>query len=227
MACLTSVFYGRQFRSALTLLPRHWHPSSYLALVLSGSYEEAGDRGRYQVGPGDVVMHGAFEAHLNRYHARGSEVLCLALPRHAEPSTAVMRMGDPDRVVRLAERDPREAVRFLLAHAELQHGRMPDWPDQLAQDLAHDPGLRLQEWARRHHLAEATVSRGFRQVFGIPPSAYRAQLRGRIAWQKVVSCGEPLALIATDSGFFDQAHMTRTVRAVTSRSPGAWRKQIK
>jgi hypothetical protein len=74
------------------------------------------------IGPGDVVMHGAFEAHLNRYHARGSEVLCLALPRHAEPSTAVMRMGDPDRVVRLAERDPREAVRFLVAHAEPQHG---------------------------------------------------------------------------------------------------------
>jgi AraC-like DNA-binding protein len=227
MACLTSVFYGRQFRSAFTLLPRHRHPSSYLALVLSGGYEEAGDRGRRQVGPGDVVMHGAFEAHLNRYHARGSEVLCLALPRRMEPGTAVMRVPDSDRVVRLAERDPKEAVRFLLTNAEPSPGCLLDWPDELARELARDPQLRLQDWARRHCLADATVSRGFRQVFGITPSAFRAQLRGRIAWQRVLGCGEPLAFIATDSGFFDQAHMTRTVRALTGRPPGAWRQPVK
>jgi AraC-like DNA-binding protein len=144
-----------------------------------------------------------------------------------EPGTAVMRVPDSDRVVRLAERDPKEAVRFLLTNAEPSPGCLLDWPDELARELARDPQLRLQDWARRHCLADATVSRGFRQVFGITPSAFRAQLRGRIAWQRVLGCGEPLAFIATDSGFFDQAHMTRTVRALTGRPPGAWRQPVK
>jgi len=52
-------------------LARHVHAGSYAALVLSGRYEEAGDHGRFQVQVGDVVFHGRFEAHLNRFPAAG------------------------------------------------------------------------------------------------------------------------------------------------------------
>lgn len=58
---------------------------SYLALVLSGGYEEAGGRGLYRVKAGDEMMHGGFEAHLNRYAATGSGVLNLPLPAWVEP----------------------------------------------------------------------------------------------------------------------------------------------
>jgi C-terminal processing protease CtpA/Prc len=43
MNCCSPVVVGRQRRSALTVLQRHRHAESYLALVLSGGYEEAGD----------------------------------------------------------------------------------------------------------------------------------------------------------------------------------------
>ena len=64
MSAFDPVFYGRQRRRGLTVLSRHRHEASYAALVISGGYEEAGDRGRQRARAGDVVIHGAFEAHL-------------------------------------------------------------------------------------------------------------------------------------------------------------------
>src|SRR5580658_7033487 len=115
MSRFCPTFFGRQYRGAYTVLPRHRHQHSYLALVVSGGYEEAGDRGRRQVCAGDVVIHGGFEAHLNRYNKKGADVLNLPLPTLMEPAAPFMRAPDPDTAVRLAERDPQGALEFLLA----------------------------------------------------------------------------------------------------------------
>ena len=115
MSCLSPVFFTRQYRQGHTFLGRHRHADSYVAIVLSGGYEEAGDRGSNRVRAGDVVMHGGYEAHLNRYDAKGAEVLNLALPWWFEPHTAVMRLADPDEVVRVAESDPKRATMMVLA----------------------------------------------------------------------------------------------------------------
>lgn len=82
------------------------------------------------------MMHGGFEAHLNRYAAAASEVLNLPLPAWAEPETPQMQVADPDVVVRLAERDPLEAASFLLATAIPCRPDAPDWPEELAAALA-------------------------------------------------------------------------------------------
>jgi AraC-like DNA-binding protein len=226
MVCMDPVPFGRQ-RLRTSAGVRHRHEGSYLALVIAGGYEEAGDRGRHHVSAGDVVMHGGFEAHLNRYDCSRSEVLNIALPAWMEPDYAVMRIDDPDMAVRLAERDPHEAAAFLAFAMKPGKMRMADWPDELATALIADPNLRLQEWARLRGLADATVSRGFRRVFGVSPSAYRAQVRGRQAWRRVVEGAQPLVSVALDCGFSDQAHMTRTIGALTGRSPSKWRGQVK
>jgi AraC-like DNA-binding protein len=217
--------------SGFTVLPRHRHRVSYLALVLSGGYEEAGDRGRLHAQAGDAVFHGGYEAHLNRYDADGAEVLNLALPQWMEPQSALMRADDPDLAARLAERDPREAVSYLMSTmiprmtVVPQDGKLTDWPDELAMDLASNPSLQLRDWAFRRGLAKETISRGFRQVYGVSPSAYRAQIRTRIAWRQTLQGTEALSHVAFETGFSDQAHMTRMVQLLTGRTPGAWRKQ--
>lgn len=202
-----------------------------MALVLSGGYEEAGDRGSLRVRSGDIVIHGAYEAHLNRYDADGSEVLNLALPWCFESPTPVMRIKDPDAVVRTAERDPQEAATMALSLMQPVRPdgteRSPDWPQELAAALRSDPNLRLSDWAYKHYLAEETVSRGFQKVFGISPSAYRAQHRATRAWRMIVAGRDNLSEIAALTGFCDQAHMTRGVRAVTGKAPGEWRRHIK
>jgi len=226
-SCFSPVPCQLQHQHGAKLVPRHRHDASYLALVLSGSHEEAGDRGRFQVSAGGIVVHGAFEAHLNRYLSASSLILNISLHTWQEPAAALMQIDDPDRAARLAERDPRAAAAFVLSTMRAAPLPMADWPDQLAAALAQDPHLRLQSWARAHGLADATVSRGFRKVFGVSPSAYRAQLRGRLAWRRIVAGEQCLPDIAIDCGFADQSHMTRTVCAVTGRPPGAWRNEVK
>ena len=39
-------------------LPRHRHAEGYVAVVIAGGYEEAGDTGRRRVSAGDVVDEG-------------------------------------------------------------------------------------------------------------------------------------------------------------------------
>ncbi|HEV2268101.1 MAG TPA: AraC family transcriptional regulator [Steroidobacteraceae bacterium] len=216
--------FGRQYRPGLTVLPRHRHGAAYAALVTKGAYEEAGDAGRFCVGAGDVLLHAEFEAHINRYGNQGAEVASFKLPQGAQPVQAWMRVADPDAIIRLAERNVTAATALLLASLAAVRCRHSDWPEDLALALRRDPALSLGEWARERGLAAATVSRGFKHVFGVSPHAYRAQMKARLAWRALVQGRAPLATVAMEAGFSDQAHMTRTVHAVTGLTPGAWRK---
>jgi AraC-like DNA-binding protein len=224
---LTPVCFGREYRGGSTELPRHRHEHAYLSLVLKGSVEEAGDRGRYRVRAGQVLVHAPFEGHRNLYPGQGAEVINLALDWRTEPDTAVMVAADPDRVVRLAERDPREAAAFLFGTSTPLPGTAGDWQEELARAIALDPGVQLHVWAEEHHLADATVSRGFRQVFGISPSGYRAQVRARLAFRQISSGECSLSAIAAHCGFCDQAHMSHAIQAMTGRTPSAWRRIVK
>jgi AraC-like DNA-binding protein len=217
---------GRESRPPGECLERHRHAGAYVAVVLSGSYEECGSRGRHRVAGGDVLLHDAFDTHLDRFGRCGAHIVNLVDPLLTAPF-AIGRIGDPDAIARAAERDP------VLAHAQLREQlrerpcSLQDWPDLLARDLLHDPGCRLDHWAQRHGLAGETVSRGFGKVFGITPAGFRAEARARRAFGLVRQGDTGLAQIAAAAGFADQAHMSRAVRALTGLPPGAWRRSIR
>jgi AraC-like DNA-binding protein len=219
-----AVPFGRLRRSKRIFLPRHQHPHGYATLVLAGGFEETGDRGRFRVRAGDILLHEAFESHLDRCGPRDSEVLNLGPVCFVEPFSVVMQVADPDSIARLAERSPQEALELLLGIMRPSNRAESDWPDQLAEALQCDPHLALHDWARTHNLSDATVSRGFEKVYGISPSGYRAQCKARLAWRGSVKGSEPFPALALDSGFSDQAHMTRGVRALTGKTPGVWRR---
>jgi len=207
-------------------LPRHRHASGYMTLVVAGGYDEAGDVGRFRVRPGDLLVHRPFEAHCNAFSRRSAEVI--NLPLVDLPHLASLnRVADPDLIARLAERDPAAAARVAAAGAAPLAGE-DDWPDALAAELRGRPDLfRIGLWARQRGLAPASVSRGFRRLFGITPERYRAEARARLAWTCIVRTAQPLAAIACDLGFADQPHMTRCVRAVTGQPPARWRDRVK
>lgn len=200
-------------------LPRHRHADGYVAVVLAGTYEEAGDRGRRRLGAGDVVVHRPWEAHLNRT-ARGAQVLNLPLP--AAKLAAFGRVDDLDGLVRMAARDPRIAADALAEAFAAHDAAAADWPDRLAAALAAGDQACLGVWAGAFGISAEHLSRGFRQVFGVSPQRYRLEARARAALAELTS-GRGLAELSAAHGFADQAHMTRTVRAVTGRPPGAWR----
>ncbi len=204
-------------------LPRHRHGHGYAAVVLAGAYEEAGDSGRRWVEAGHVIVHQAFEAHLNRTPPAGALVLNLPLPDAHLP--AFGWVTDPDAIAQAAERDLFEASALLMDQHRpaMAPAAARDWPDLLAADLAVTP-VRLGDWAREHGLSAEHVARGFRRVFGTTPVAYGREIRARAALQASLTGLRPLAEIAQDTGFSDQAHMTRAVVALTGRPPGAWRR---
>jgi AraC family transcriptional regulator len=70
-------------------------------------------------------------------------------------------------------------------------------------------------------LHPAHLVRVFRDAFGLPPHAFRRQLRIQRAQQLIVE-GRPLAEVAATVGFTDQSHMTRLFRSHLGVTPRAY-----
>ena len=215
--------YGRE-HCAAGALPRHRHGFGYICVVLKGSFLEAGDAGRFRVRPGDVLVHRPFEAHLDLFAPAGAEVLNLPLPQDA--ASGRFLAADLDAIAQLAERQPLAAAAAALAGAGATAGE-EDWPDLLAAAMRGGRRFSLGGWAADHGLSPATISRGFRKAYGTTPARYAAELRARRAWEAVRTRPQPLAELALDHGFADQAHMSRAVRALTGAPPVRWRGQVK
>jgi hypothetical protein len=80
------------------VLGRHSHEEAYAAMVLSGSYEEAGDQGRFQAEAGDVVLHDSFEAHLDRFPPSGAVILNVRLAAGPSFAPALHKETEPNRL---------------------------------------------------------------------------------------------------------------------------------
>lgn len=202
---------------------RHCHRHGFAAVILSGGYLEAGDEGRWTVGPGDVLVHRAFESHLNSFARGGTDVLILPLKADND-AVLTGTVDDPDLLVRIAERDEAAAVEAFLAMLRPKTAGAEDWPDLLARALREEPELSLTDWAEGVGLRPESVSRGFRQAYGLTPRTYRLVVRARRAFQDLLRTEVSLAEVAAQTGFADQAHMTRAVVQLTGRPPGWWRK---
>ena len=206
-------------------IERHTHAHPYAAVVLSGSYEEAGESGRWLVSAGDVLIHPAFSAHCDRITQRSTRVLDIPLPLGSLPLTGRGRISDPDALARIAERDPQTAEHFLLAQLRPADQGALELPDQLAAMLSSaTPPKSIAHWAAQHGIARETLSRQFRALYEVSAARYRVEARARRAWTTLVSSGVPIASLAQACGYADQAHLTRDVIALTGRTPGAWRR---
>jgi AraC-like DNA-binding protein len=207
-----------------SLLARHRHTEGYIAVVVSGAYVEAGDAGRYHLTAGSAVFHRRFEAHADQFARKGAVVLNLPLPSTL-PGGPVGLLRDLDAVVRTAERDPLAAAELVISSLAGAADAQADWPDLLAAALRRDSTLRLADWAEDAGLAAETVARGFKRAYGVSPKRYRAEVRSLQAWRMIPGSPLPLAQLAVELGFTDQAHMTRDVVSLTGWTPAALRRR--
>jgi AraC-like DNA-binding protein len=92
--------------------------------------------------------------------------------------------------------------------------------DYLVENYASDIGL--EELAAVAGLSRAHLIRAFRRKFHVTPHAFLTDLRIRAARRRLQR-GDPLAEIAFDCGFSDQAHFTRHFKARTGLTPGQYR----
>ncbi|HSV20456.1 MAG TPA: AraC family transcriptional regulator [Casimicrobiaceae bacterium] len=204
------------------VLARHQHAHGFAAVVLTGRYAEAGDTGCHRVEAGDVLVHRAFESHVDRFDDAGADVLVVPLPAGWN-GPVLGRVADADAVARTAERNEGAVARLLASATTPRASPVQDWPDLLARALRDDPGLSLGAWAAARRLHAGSLSRGFRQVFGCTPARFRLVARAHLAVRALQQTPAPLGDIASACGFADQAHMTRAVRALCGTPPAGLR----
>jgi AraC-like DNA-binding protein len=208
-------------------LPRHRHLRAYATVVLVGSFEESGYNGRIHATAGDVLIHPALDCHGNQLVSAGVKLIRLSWP-DATGIGGLYHLEDVDELARVAEKDVMEAThlleRALREKCLPARGQKNDWPDLLLADLAKRASTEIGVWAEVNGLARETVSRGFAAAYGIAPSVLRAELRARSAWLRITRSSERLCRIAAETGFADQAHMTRWIHRITGAPPAGWRR---
>ena len=213
-------------------LSRHRHPYPYAAVVLAGAYREAGSGGRFRVRSGEVMFHDAFEAHLNSVEPAGAVILNIPMSTHMPMSPRVaggahFSVADVDALAAMAERDLFAAAQELLDSLVELPAPAGDWPDLLAADLRRNAVPCLADWSASHGLTPHSLSRGFRAAFGVTPKRFGLECKAHAALRRIRVCGDSLCSIAMDSGFSDQAHMTRTVADITGSPPSRWQTPLR
>jgi AraC-like DNA-binding protein len=105
-----------------------------------------------------------------------------------------------------------------------------DPPDPLiiaaTQWLARHPEGRIEDLARLMDVGARRLRRRFAAAVGYGPKTFQRVLRLQRALTLAGGNARPraslsLAMIAAEAGYADQAHMSRELRALTGRSPGA------
>jgi AraC-like DNA-binding protein len=208
-------------------LPRHRHLRAYATVVLAGAFEESGYNGRIHATAGDVLIHSALDCHGNQIVSAGVKLVRLEWADDGGIG-GLYHLDDVDELAKTAEKDLIEATdllkRALREKRVPSHGKKKDWPDLLLSDLARNVSTEIGIWAELNGLARETVSRGFTAAYGIAPSVLRAELRARAAWLRITRGSEHLSRIAVETGFADQAHMTRWIHRITGAPPAVWRR---
>jgi AraC-like DNA-binding protein len=170
--------------------------------------EFPGDRPTMPEFGGDVVRDREVAARLRRFHrlseppgssglereAQLAEALVLLVGRHAAPPRAPRPPGREPRAVRLSRA-------YLEEHAE-EH-------------------VTLGALARFAGLSPFHLCRVFREAVGMTPHAYQTQVRVRRA-KSLLRAGLPIALVAAEAGFYDQAHLTRHFKRIVGLTPGRY-----
>jgi AraC-like DNA-binding protein len=207
-------------------LPRHRHLSAYATVVLAGTMVEAGFAGRIEARAGDVLIHPKLDCHVNPKVLPGVRLVRLSWSDEVVNS-GLYHIDDLDHLAVTAEKSPVDAEQLLSELLRKCPAKSPrvhnDWPDLLAGELLIDVSIKIGDWARTHDLAPETVSRGFSMAYGVAPEVYKAESRTRTAWLRIADGEDDLSAIAAETGFADQAHMTRWIRRTTGAPPGAWR----
>ncbi|MGS0893483.1 AraC family transcriptional regulator [Burkholderia stagnalis] len=136
-------------------------------------------------------------------------------PRPYDPLAAETAMLDAlsTLIVRHADAHPRPAP---LAADE---SRVDAMRERLAADLTGT--VTLDEIARAAGLSPFHAARLFTRAIGMPPHAWRNQLRLQRALAPL-RAGVPVADVAAASGFVDQSHFTRHFKRMFGVPPGRW-----
>ncbi len=212
--------------------PPHRHRQVQLSLLLAGSYVEESDQGRaHSDGPGFSHKPGGFE-HQNRFGDAGALILSLNRDETPTPDRYFVARG-PERLfgpaLRRMANDERafEALAGGVAAGPPSVAAPPSpWLTEAHNRLLAESSLSICALARTFGLHRVHFARLFREAFAQSPTAARQNRRVARAIDRILRSETPLAGIAGDEGFADQAHLSRVISQATGWSPGRLRRRF-
>jgi AraC family transcriptional regulator len=232
-------------------IPWHSHQWPYFTFVLRGAYTEQCPGRAFDIGEGDVVLHGTGESHADRMHRTDSHLLNLEFTqpwidrvaasggcldaRITAKGGYLLQLGA--RLHRELWREDRlaalciEAIALELV-AEISRTRSPGpsrprWLERSLEYLqAHfREVLTLAQVAAAAEVHQVHLARDFRRRQGMTVGDYIRTLRIDWACRELVATERPIVEIAIDAGFCDHSHMTRVFRRHTGLTPTEFRAQ--
>jgi AraC-like DNA-binding protein len=102
-----------------------------------------------------------------------------------------------------------------------------DAPFAAAVDFVHEhyaEGLRMEQLAALAGVSLGQFERRMKKVFHLSPGQYVMKVRIQAAAELLAQGDQPIAAIADEAGFCDQAALSRHFKQVTGLSPAAYRR---
>jgi AraC family transcriptional regulator len=138
-------------------------------------------------------------------HAAMLDTLARQLVIHLLRSHLTVRKSDQIELSRAGPVDRR-----LRRAIEFMH-------DNFARELA------LEEIAAAAYLSEYHFGRLFKQITGVTPHVYLANLRLERARSLLAETGLPISEVASMVGYHSQSHFTKVFKSITGVTPGTYR----
>lgn len=231
-------------------MAEHVHGEPSLCILISGAYEEniCGRHDAYLAG--NLSFCPAHEPHSQSIGRTGAAKLLLNPTRsgmellsahaHLDDAPAIrteavamigrrmvaeMSIDDPFSGISL-EGLGYELVAIFARSIAQQHDTPARWLREACDHMkAHAHEARsLGEIAAAAGCDPVRLSRGFRRAYGYGIGEHQRKLRVAAASELLRASTMPLAEIAQACGFYDQAHLTRSFKAVVGCTPAVFRK---
>lgn len=231
--------------------PVHSHQQACFSLVLSGASSQTVGRKIRERTPKTMLFYSVDESHCESFGNTGSRIFSIEmgaewsekLVEHSSMrrDSAVFEGGLLGWLTSRLYREFYSSDEFttlaieglaleIMAEAcrrkpdALSH-RSPRWLVR-AKDLVHSrffEHLSLSDISSRVGVHPVYLASTFRKTFGCTIGEYVRKQRVEFAINELISSDTPLAQIAVDAGFANQAHFTRVFKRQTGMTPGEYR----
>ena len=242
--------FASRYRPGL-VLPKHVHDRTCIGYVIEGQCEEQISGGVMDLSQHKMFFRPAGEIHANRAGSNGFRCLIAevtdgwldrirdygTLPsqpccfHNADISWLSMRLYQECRLGQIASPLAIEGLMLEIAAGFVReqradgHRDSPVWLKR-AREALHEhchEAVHLSVVAGWVGIHPVHLAREFRKHEGCTVGQYVRKLRVESASRKLTESDLPLAVIALEVGFANQAHLCRTFKLVTGISPARYR----
>lgn len=211
-------------------LSTHAHDQDGISVILQGQAVEEAEHRCTVAQAGWTAARPYGVRHSNRFGPRGAVVLAIVPDRQTFGGLLRRwRWSDSPIAYRAGLRlfaHGGEALTELLAELTPDEGRRGDVQLAMrARRILDDPAgtISVAQLARDLDLHPVSLTRRFRQAFGVSIREYRAIQMVRRANEAVLSTQHSLSRVAHECGFADHSHMCRAFRSVAGWKPSRMR----